>query len=111
SLVQVVEDERKQVCPPSLQRLAHSPPPAHGSPACTAQLPPLHVSAPLQKVPSLQGALLFAWMQEPLPLQWSSVQTLPSLVHAAVAGRKQFCGPSLQRLAHSPPPAHGSPPW
>jgi hypothetical protein len=31
----------------------------HGSPACSEQPPPLHVSLPLQKTPSLQAAELF----------------------------------------------------
>src|SRR5262245_59720420 len=29
--------------------------PGHGFPGCTLQVPPLQVSAPLQKMPSLQG--------------------------------------------------------
>src|SRR5207248_2346896 len=43
--------------------------------------------------------------------QWSSVQTLPSLVQAIVAGSKQLSAASLQVRAHSGPPAHGSPAW
>src|SRR5215831_6692751 len=50
-------------------------------------------------------------MQAPAPSQWSSVQPLPSSVQPVVAGWKQFCAVSLQWLAHSEPPVHGSPAW
>src|SRR5205814_2009741 len=54
---------------PSLQ-LGGAPP---------TQVPPLHVSAVVQALPSLQGAVLLAFTQPLAGLQESSVQTLPSL--------------------------------
>ena len=45
---------------------AQSAPPVHGSPACTEQFPPLHVSVPLQNTLSSHDALLFGCVQEPL---------------------------------------------
>ena len=60
--------------------------PGQGSPACTVQVPPLQVSAPLQNRPSLQGAVLFGCVQRLLvPLQTSLVQTLPSSVQPVPA--------------------------
>jgi hypothetical protein len=99
---------------PSLQDSEQSPSPSGGGqglPAWIAQLPPLQVSAPLQKRPSLQEAELLAWMQAPLPLHWSVVQGLPSLAQAVPAASKQLFAPSLQALAHSPPLLQGLPAW
>src|SRR5215472_8276808 len=50
-------------------------------------------------------------MQAPAPSQWSSVQTLPSLVHAVVTGSRQLSAASLQVCAHSGPPVQGLPVW
>src|SRR5262245_20497830 len=111
SLVQRVVTGRKQFCGPSLQRLLHSPPPAHGSPAWMLHEPPLQVSAPLQNILSLQGALFAGCTQEPLPLHWSLVHTLPSSVQWVPAVAVQVSVPSLQVLLHSGPAAHGSPAW
>src|SRR5262249_51270588 len=58
-----------------------------------------------------QGAVLAVCAQVPAPSQWSSVQTLPSLVQLVVAGSKQLSAASLQVCAHSGPPAQGSPVW
>src|SRR2546427_7939344 len=99
----------KQLPALSLQLVLPSGPPVQGFPACTTQLPPLHVSAPLQKVPSLHGAALLGWMQEPVALHLSSVHTLPSSVQGVLAGAKQLCAPSLQVALQSGPPAHGLP--
>src|SRR5206468_488404 len=109
SSVQVVPVGAKQLSAASLHVDAHSAPPAHGSPACTPQLPPPQVSAPLQNSPSVQGAVLFGWAQVPAPLHWSLVQPLPSSVHATPTGAKQLSAASLHVDAHSAPPAHGSP--
>src|SRR5262245_19668706 len=46
------------------------------------QLPPLQASPVVQALPSLQAAVLSVGPQEPAPSHRSSVQTLPSLVHA-----------------------------
>src|SRR5205823_13954736 len=60
-----------QLCANSLHTLAHCGPPAHGLPACAEHVPPLHVSAPLQNNPSLQGVALGAALcvHAPAPLQ------------------------------------------
>ena len=88
---------------------AQSAPPVHGSPACTEQFPPLHVSVPLQNTLSSHDALLFGCVQEPLPLQMSFVQTLPSLVHAEPEDALQLSAASWHTFAHTAPPVHGSP--
>ena len=62
SLVQLVPIGSKQLCAPSLHVSSHAEPAEHGLPACP-QIPPLHVSTPLQKTPSSQGAVLFVWTQ------------------------------------------------
>src|SRR5262249_8309605 len=72
-----------QLSTDSLQVWAHWGPPAHGSPACTVHAPRLHVSGPLQKTPSEQGAVLFGCVQVPPPSHTSSVQPLPSPPHVA----------------------------
>ncbi|MEK7757434.1 MAG: hypothetical protein AAB385_09530 [Planctomycetota bacterium] len=51
----------------------------HGSPECKPQLPPLHVSLPLQNNPSSQELELFAWTQPLDGLHESSVHSLLSL--------------------------------
>jgi hypothetical protein len=48
SAVHAVPAAAAQASAASLQVRLHSGPLAHGSPACRAQVPPLHVSAPLQ---------------------------------------------------------------
>ena len=93
----------------SVHEPPHSPPPAHGSPACAAHVPPLHVSAPLQNRPSSQGAALLGCVHVPDPLQTSFVHALPSLVHAVPFALKQLSEPSLHCVLHSLPPLHGSP--
>src|SRR5690606_28746198 len=75
---QAVPDGVAQASVDSLQVRLHSTPALQGAPACSTQLPPLQVSAPLQNRPSEQGALFAGWTQAPLPLQRSSVQPLPS---------------------------------
>ena len=110
SVLQAVAAAVKQLSAASLQELLHSAPPAQGSPAWL-QVPPPQVSAPLQKRPSSQGAVLLVWAQVPVPLQASSVQTLPSVVQAVAAATKQLSAASLQELLHSAPPAQGSPAW
>jgi hypothetical protein len=52
----------------SSQVSAHSGPPAQGSPACTLQLPPAHVSAPLQNKPSSQLLVCGRRSQVPVAL-------------------------------------------
>ena len=111
SSVQVVPDGAKQSSAVSLHTAAHSAPPAQGSPAWTPQVPPLHVSAPLQKTPSSHGAVLLECAQLPEPLHWSLVQPLPSSVQAVPPGAKQSSAASSQVDAHSLPPAQGSPTW
>ena len=66
--VHVVVLGLKQLSAASLHRVLHSAPPAHGSPECP-QVPPLHVSVPLQNSPSLHEAVLAVCTQAPLPLQ------------------------------------------
>lgn len=51
----------------------------HGFPECRAQVPPLQVSRPLQKNPSLQELALFTWTQPLKGLHASIVQSLLSL--------------------------------
>jgi hypothetical protein len=85
----------KQVWAASLQLLAHSPAPAHGFPACTLQVPPLQVSGPLQKKPSVHGSLLFVWTQVPLPSHSSVVHGFPSLVHGVPAGSEHVSAQAL----------------
>jgi hypothetical protein len=109
SSVQHVFAAVKQFRSVSLHVVLHSAPPAHGSPACRLQLPPLQVSLPLQKTPSSHGAVLFGWVHAPAPSQTSSVQGLVSALQAVPAEAKQFCASSLQALAHSGPDAQGSP--
>src|SRR5262249_59951702 len=82
---------QKQLWAPSLHVLAHSGPPAHGSPAWV-QAPPLQTSAPLQKRPSSHGAVLFGCVHVPVPLHRSSVHGLPSLVQAVPGGPEPFWG-------------------
>ena len=86
----------KQLLPDSSQMFAQSEPPVHGSPACTEQLPPEQVSAPLQNKPSSQLAVLFGCVHDPEPLHTSFVQTFPSLVHDAPLGELQVSPLSLQ---------------
>src|SRR5581483_192891 len=94
----------------SLQVRSHGAPFEHGSPAWT-HVPPWHTSAPLQNLPSSHGAALFGCVHVPVPLQTSSVQTLPSSLHAVPAGSTQVFVASLQVRLQSAPPAHGSPAW
>jgi hypothetical protein len=54
-----VAAETKQLSAPSLQVSSQMPPPVQGSPAWTLQAPAVQLSAPLQKKPSLQAAVLF----------------------------------------------------
>jgi hypothetical protein len=89
SVAQGVFAAVKQSIAVSLQLLLHCGPPVHGLPACTTQLPPLQVSAPLQNTPSLHGSVLAGWVHEPLPLHLSSVQPLPSSVHGVFTGALQ----------------------
>jgi hypothetical protein len=93
----------------SVHEPPHSPPPAHGSPACTVQAPPLQVSAPLQNKPSLQAAALLGWEHVPEPLQTSFVHTFPSVEHAVPFVLKQLSEASLHCVLHSLPPVHGLP--
>src|SRR5439155_14696195 len=108
SLVQAVPAAVWQSLAASLHVLSHSRPPAQGSPLCV-QVPPLHVSVPSQKSPSLQEAVFGVCAQVPAPLQASSVQTLPSLVQAVPAAVWQSLAAASHVLSHSGPPAHGSP--
>ena len=68
--------------------------------------PPLHVSEPLQNRLSSHGDELLRCEHVPVPLHWSFVQTLPSLVHGVPA--------SVLLEPHVPPPlqvlsVHGLP--
>ena len=83
--------------------------PGHGSPAWSEQVPPEHVSAPLQNSPSEHGAALFGWPQAPAPSHTSSVQTLESGVQAPPAGLLQLSAVSLQVLSQNVRPGQGSP--
>ena len=80
-----------------------------GLPAWTLQAPPLQVSAPLQKSPSSQGAVLFGCAQFPAPSHWSSVHTFPSSVQSVPVGSKQLSVASWQVL-HSVS-GQGLPAW
>src|SRR5439155_790066 len=100
----------------SLHWLLHSAPPAQGSPAWMVQRPALHLSAPLQNVPSSQVVLSawFApfWSHVPKPLHRAALQSLGVVsVHDVVVGLKQLRAVSLHWLLHSAPPAQGSPAW
>src|SRR5437762_2063833 len=88
--------------------VSQAPPTAEGS-RRWVQVPPLHVSVPLQKRPSLQEAALLGWVQAPAPLHTSSVQTLPSSGHGTLAGVWQLLAASLHMSLHWAPPVHGSP--
>src|SRR5204863_394956 len=71
------------------------------SPGCTVHEPPPQVSRPLQKTPSLQGALLFGcWQSAEMPLQTSSVQPLPSVGHAVPFGDLASAGHDALRPVH-----------
>jgi hypothetical protein len=66
--------------------------PGHGVPACKAHVPRTHVSVPLQKMPSVQGApsaaLTSAGQAAALPLQVSATSQSPALGrHACPAAR------------------------
>src|SRR5579862_6210627 len=111
SSVHGVMSGSKQLPAASLQVCAHSGPPAHGSPAWFVQPPaPSHVSAPLQKVPSLQAepADAFGWVQVPAPSHTSFVQSFPSLAHGAVLNVcEQAPLTRLQRsFVHGSPSSH-----
>src|SRR5438093_8173924 len=99
----------RQLWAASLQVSLHSGPLAHGSPLCV-QTPPLQVSVPLPKRPSLQEAVLFGCVQAPAPLHTSSVQTLPSLVRAVSAGVAQSPAAPSPVSVQATPPAQGAPP-
>jgi hypothetical protein len=116
----------------ALRAVAVTSGPTHGSPVWMLQVPPEHVSVPLQKMPSSHGAPLlacvhapapshrssvhgllsskhgvlsgsFGCVHAPTPSQTSSVQSLPSSVQGVAAGSLQLSALSLQRSAHSPP--------
>ena len=108
SVAQAVAAAAKQLSAVSLQELLQSAPPAQGSPAWP-QVPAPQVSAPLQKTPSSQGAVLLVWAQAPAPLQKSSVQTLLSVAQAVAVELKQLSAASLQELLHAAPAVQGSP--
>src|SRR5262245_64296149 len=95
SLVHAVPAGSRQLSAASLQVSAHSGPPVQGLPTCT-QVPPLHVSGPLQKSPSSHGAVLFGCVQAPAPLHWSFVHALPSSVHRGAGGPRRWRMDSLQ---------------
>ena len=78
----------------------HDAPPGQGSPAWMLQLPPPHVSAPLQYRPSLQEAELLGCVHDPLPLHTSLVHSLPSLLQAVPF--------ALALSMHVPEPLHVS---
>src|SRR5439155_7957125 len=79
----------------SLHWLLHSAPPAQGSPAWMVQRPALHLSAPLQNVPSAHDAWA-AWfspfrLQMTKPLHRAALQSLGVVsVHDVVVGLKQL---------------------
>jgi hypothetical protein len=62
--------------------------PGQGSPVCTEQLPPAHVSVPLQNKLSLHGSVFGLCRHVPVALHTSSVQTFESLVHGVLTGWK-----------------------
>ena len=62
------------------------------------RLPPLQVSAPLQKRPSSQDAVLAGMCAAPAPSQVSSVHTFPSSVQTVPAVSKQLSVASWQVL-------------
>jgi hypothetical protein len=86
-------------------------PSLHESAGPPAQAPPAQVSDVVQALPSLHGAVLLVFTQLPVPLQTSSVQTLPSEVQAVPAATAQLSASSLQELLQTPPVVHGSPAW
>jgi hypothetical protein len=104
-----VPEALAQVSGVSLQVCAQNASAVHGLPLCVAQLPPAHVSVPLQNNPSSHDDVLFGCVQEPEPLQMSFVQTLPSLVHAVPLDALQLSAASWHTFAHTAPPVHGSP--
>ncbi len=83
-----------------------------GSPACAEQLPPAQVSLPLQKIPSLQGAVLLAWTQPDVGLQESSVQGLWSSQTRGVPTRQPTSGSQVSRPLQTLPSSQtrGGPP-
>src|SRR5207249_6664940 len=102
----------KQLRAVSLHWLLHSAPPAQGSPAWMVQAPALHLSAPLQNVPSsqvvLSGWFTAFWLQVPEPLHRAALQSLGVVsAHEAVEGLKQLRAVSLQWLLHSAPVVRG----
>jgi hypothetical protein len=109
SAVHGVSSASKQLSALSLQESAHSGPPEQGLPPWIEQVPPPHVSAPLQYRLSLHGAELFGCVHtSPLPSQTSFVQPFASVEHElpadcfASAGQS-FAMPSQESIAsHSP---------
>src|SRR5581483_3348697 len=113
SSVHAVPPYEKQSSDASWHVSAHSPPPSHGSPACTVQAPAAQASAPLQKTPSSHGPVSRAsCAHAPTPSQASAVQPLPSLLQDSPAGAGPHASiDSSQEVAHSGPLAHGGAPW
>src|SRR5205085_1030339 len=64
----------------------------HGSPACSLQVPPAHVSAPVQKRSSVQGSVFGSWVHAPRPSQTSVVQTSESSAQPAPSSARASLG-------------------
>ena len=76
-----------------------------------AQVPPEQTSGPVQRLPSLHGALLAVWLQPLVPLQESLVQALPSSQFSA-APATQFAPVHTSGLVQTLPSAsHRLPPF
>jgi len=79
--------------------------PPQGSPAWLEQLPALHVSTPLQNVPSSQRRLLLACAHPVVAAQLSSVQALPSS-HAPSSGMGSQPAAPQRSAVQSTPSSH-----
>src|SRR5438034_3586056 len=90
----------------SLHVLLHSGPLAHGSPLCL-QTPPLQVSVPLQKTPSLHGAVLLVCVQPLEGSHPSSVHGLPSLQLGA-GPPTQLSPLQMSLVVQALPSSHGA---
>jgi hypothetical protein len=108
---QLTPELRAQVSGTSLHCCWQNESDVQGLPVWIEQLPPEHVSVPLQNRPSVHATVLFGCVQVPNPLHTSSVHTLLSLVHVAPLSARQLSTDSLQMFWHTAPPVHGSPLW
>jgi len=97
---QTVAALAKQLSAASLQELPQIPPPVHGLPECTLQVPPAQLSVPLQNSPSLQGpALATAW-------HWPFCGLHVPVLQASFRSEQSFGPPLHTPASHSSSTVH-----